>query len=181
MDDARRFIKERFEQEHYLVQSIVEQHPVLNSIYDKSVNTLRLITLYDKKRNMVIPFSAVLRIGANGNTVDNWAKGGLAVGVDIKTGRLKEYGFYKHGCGQKTTEHPDTHITFKDVKLPDFDKAIENASSLHHKLKEIPIIGWDIAFTPDGPLFIEGNDNMEVSINQEVNGGLKKEFNKIFG
>lgn len=181
MEDAKKFINEKFEKEHYLVQTLVEQHPVLNAIYEKSVNTLRLITLYDRKSDMVIPFSAVLRIGANGNTVDNWAKGGLAVGVDLNSGKLNKFGYYKHGCGQKTSKHPNSHVSFEGVILPDFEKAVENAKSLHYRLKGIAIIGWDIAFTPDGPMFIEGNDNMEVSINQEVNGGLKKGFDKIFG
>lgn len=181
IEDAKHFVREQFEIEHYIVQTLVEQHSILNSIYDKSVNTLRLITLYDKNRNVVIPFSAVLRIGANGNTVDNWAKGGLAVGVDIESGKLKQYGFYKHGCGLKTLKHPNTHFRFEGVRLPDFEEAIESAKRLHYRLKEIPIIGWDIAFTPEGLLFIEGNDNPEISINQEVNGGLKKEFEKIFG
>lgn len=180
-DEAKRFVKVQFEKEHYVVQTLVEQHPILNSIYDKSVNTLRLITLYDEKHNIVIPFSAILRIGVNGNTVDNWAKGGLVVGVDIASGKLKQYGFYKHGCGLKTLVHPDTHIKFDGLRLPDFEEAIEGAKMLHYRLKEIPIIGWDIAFTPEGPLFIEGNDNMEVSLNQTVNGGLKHEFEKILG
>lgn len=143
---------------------------------------MRLITLYDKKIDTVIPFSAVLRIGANGNTVDNWAKGGVLVGVDLKSGKLKKYGFYKHGCGQKIIEHDNTHIKFEGIALPDFERSIENAKKLHYKLKEIPIIGWDIAFTTDGPLFIEGNDNMEISLNQAGNNtGLKKEFDKVFG
>ena len=49
----------------------------------------------------------------------------------------------------------------------------------HMQLPYFNLIGWDIAITPNGPLFIEGNDNMEISINQEVNGGLKKACNQL--
>jgi hypothetical protein len=41
------------------------------------------------------------------------------------------------------------------------------------------LIGWDIAITPDGPVFIEGNDNPEISGLQTVNGGLKGVLKKI--
>ena len=33
-------------------------------------------------------------------------------------------------------------------------------------------IGWDIAITKDGPMFIEGNDRWEVSMIQAVHGGM---------
>ena len=135
--------------------------------------------MYDKKNNKVVPLSAVLRVGANGNTVDNWAAGGLAVGIEMETGRLKEYGFYKHGKGTKTVCHPDTGTEFNGFKIPFYTEAVEKAVSLHTHLVPIVVIGWDIAITPDGPLFIEGNDNMEISINQEVNGGLKKACNHL--
>ena len=35
-------------------------------------------------------------------------------------------------------------------------------------------IGWDIAIGEDDPIFIEGNDNAEVSGLLTVNGGLRK-------
>ncbi|MCQ2312226.1 MAG: hypothetical protein MJZ84_02095 [Paludibacteraceae bacterium] len=175
-EQAKEEIISRLRGDHYIIQDLVEQHDVINAIYDKSINTLRLITIYNKRNDCVIPLSGVLRIGANGNVVDNWAKGGLAVGVDLNTGKLNKYGLYKHGCGTKTDCHPNSGVKFEDVTLPYFQEAIEQAKRLHYGLKGIKVIGWDIAFTKDGPMFIEGNDNMEVSINQETNGGLKKVF-----
>lgn len=178
-EQAKEEIISRLQDNHYIIQDLVEQHKVINAIYDKSINTLRLITIYNQRNDSVIPLSGVLRIGANGNVVDNWAKGGIAVGVDLKTGRLNEYGLYKHGFGTKTNSHPNSGVKFADVTLPYFQEAIAQAQKLHYELKGIRVIGWDIAFTKEGPLFIEGNDNMEVSINQETNGGLKKEFEEI--
>ena len=160
----------------YLVQERVRQHAVLNEFYDKSINTIRLVTVYDKKKDVVVPLSAVLRIGADGNVVDNWAAGGLAVGIDLEKGTLKEYGFYKQGNGTKTLTHPDSGKAFKGVTIPYWDAIKEKAFDLHRHLLPLLIIGWDIAITPAGPLFIEGNDNMEISINQEVDRGLRKEF-----
>lgn len=179
LTEAKNWVKEQFAKDAYLIQSLVVQHPEISRIYDKSINTIRLVTLYDKKQDEIVPLSAVLRIGAHGNVVDNWAKGGLAVGIDMKNGMLKKYAFYKQGCGTKTLAHPDSKVAFDGFVLPFFEEAMQQARDLHYRLRPLAVIGWDIAITLDGPLFIEGNDNMEISINQETNGGLKKQFDKI--
>lgn len=163
----------------YIVQERVRQHSVLNTIYNRSINTVRLVTVYDKKEDAIVPLSAVLRIGANGNVVDNWAAGGLAVGIEMNEGILKEYGFYKYGKGTKALIHPDSGMAFKGIKIPYWNVLVEKALDLHRHLLPLSIIGWDIAITPDGPLFIEGNDNMEISINQEADRGLRKELEKL--
>ena len=54
------------------------------------------------------------------------------------------------------------------------DGIVSLAEKLHEKLSSIRVIGWDIAITSDGPVFIEGNDNPEISGLQTVNGGLKQ-------
>jgi hypothetical protein len=163
----------------YLVQERVRQHSVLDSIYDKSINTVRLVTVYDKRDGEIVPLSAVLRIGAKGNVVDNWAAGGLAVGIEMNEGVLKEYGFYKYGKGTKTMTHPDSGAAFKGIAIPYWNVLVKKALDLHRHLLPLAIIGWDIAITPMGPLFIEGNDNMEISINQEADRGLRKELEKL--
>ncbi len=168
-----------FKGSRFLIQRKVEQHPDLNRIYPHAINTIRLVTVFDRKQGDICPFSAVLRVGANGNVVDNWAAGGLAVGIDIETGELKEYGFYKHGKGTKTMKHPDTGFPFKGFVLPFFKEAVSQAIELHRQLLPMFVIGWDIAITPSGIIFIEGNDNLEISINQEANGGLRRAFLKL--
>lgn len=173
-DEAQSFLVKILKQENYLVQTLVIQHDQISRLYDKSINTLRLITVYDAEQQQAVPLSAVLRVGAHGNVVDNWAQGGLAIGIDMATGKLHKYGFYKHGFGTKVTCHPDTLVEFDGYDLPFFQEALQQACDLHKHLHNIVVIGWDIAITPQGPMFIEGNDNMEVSINQETNGGLKK-------
>lgn len=160
----------------YLIQERISQHPIIDALYDKSINTIRLLTVFDRRNNTVVPLSAVLRVGANGNVVDNWAAGGLAIGIDLDTGRLHEWGFYKHGKGTKTKYHPNSGVPFSGVEIPFWNEVITKAKALHHRLLPIFVIGWDIAITPERPVFIEGNDNMEVSINQEADKGLKNEM-----
>ena len=78
------------------------------------------------------------------------------------------------------TQHPDNGLVFEGFEIPFFKEAVEMAKDLHSKLYRIHSIGWDIAITPDGPVFIEGNSLWEISLIQTANGGLKKQIEKYF-
>lgn len=175
-------IKEFFNRDdRYLIQeAIPNQHPAISAIHPKAINTLRLVTVHNFKTDEIEVFSCVLRVGRGENSVDNWAAGGLSIGVDTENGTLRKYGFYKPGFGTKATEHPDSHVVFEGYKIPFIDKAIEEAKKFHHHLYGIHSIGWDIAITEEGPCFVEGNDNWEISLMQISNHGLKKEFDRLF-
>ena len=163
-----------------LQEKMPNQHSAISALHPKAVNTIRLVTVIDPETNKPIVFSAVLRVGVKDNDVDNWAAGGLSIGIDTEKQELRKYGFYKPGFGTKTTEYPDSHIVFEGYKVPYLKEAIEEAVRFHRMLPTIHSIGWDIAITETGPCFIEGNDNWEISLMQISNHGLQKEFKKYF-
>lgn len=164
----------------YLFQEVVEQHEDMNKLYSGSINTLRLITVRSLKDNKYYVMPSILRIGANGSCVDNTSQGGFAVGFDLKTGRLNEYGFQKPQFGLKSDRHPDSGIKFSEFIIPYFQEAIDAALYFHSMLKDIQSVGWDIAIGKQGPIFIEGNDNWEINGPQVGNHGLRKEFEEYF-
>ena len=171
--EVKSILMSQFSQRPYVVQTLVVQHPEISRIYDKAVNTLRILTVMDKNTGKPVSVAGEVRFGAHGSVVDNLAAGGVAVGVDLMTGQLSEYGICKKGGAKCTTCHPDTLIPFSEVRLPFIHEAVQQAEALHARLSSIRLIGWDIAITSDGPIFIEGNDNPEISGLQTVNGGLK--------
>ena len=164
---------------NYLVQKRIYQHPILNDLCDSTINSIRLQTVITKDGE-VVPFGAGLRIGRKGSSVDNWAKGGIFVGIDMESGKLMETGFLKPQYGTSTKEHPDTHVVFKDFKIPYYKEAEKMAIELHKRLYRSHSVGWDIAITEDGPMFIEGNGLWEISGMQAVHGGMKKQVGKYF-
>lgn len=181
---ATESVKERLIREitgtPYVVQNIVDQLPEVNAIYPHALNTLRITTYYDKSAKRAYPFLAFYRCGANGGIADNWALGGILIGVDIQTGKLGKYGFFKHGVGTKTEKHPNTGFVFDNFQLPQYEECLQKALELHEHFRGIPIIGWDIALTKDGPMFIEGNDNVEMGpLQLSADRGLLKEYNEI--
>lgn len=165
----------------YLVQRTVSQHPAMSSLHPQSLNTIRLVTVRNLKTKRLEVFPSILRIGTGGSFVDNTSQGGIAVGIDMETGRLKEYGFYKPAYGTRVSSHPDSGIAFSDFTIPHFGECKEQALLLHTMLPSIHSIGWDIAVGPDGPVFIEGNDNWEINGPQICNGGLKNRFLEACG
>jgi hypothetical protein len=159
---------------YYIIQEKIRQHHEINEFYPHSVNTVRLVTVNNK--NGVSPFGAFMRIGAKGNYVDNWAVGGVLIGINYETGTLKKFGFFKPGFGGKVDRHPDSGMVFDGYAIPFYSEAVNLASRAHGYFYGIRSIGWDIALTDDGPLIIEGNDNWEISPLQISDGGLKNRF-----
>lgn len=157
----------------YLIQQAVNQSDELNAIYPNAVNTLRIVTTYNNGQPIV--FSSVLRVGTNqSGNIDNWAMGGIAVGIN--NGRLRRDGLYKPSYGTKTDIHPDTGFLFSDYKLSQYMDAEKIACKAHEQFNNVHSIGWDIACTDEGPVIIEGNDNWEISLMQACNTPLKQRW-----
>lgn len=174
------YIENLIHNAEYLFQAIVKQHPQMSALYPHSINTVRLLTVRSLKDGQIHLMPSILRIGANGSFVDNTSQGGLAVGFNLETGQLNEYGFHKPEFGLKTKVHPDTQMVLHDFYIPFIKEAEGKAIFFHSMLKDIHSIGWDIAIGVDGPIFIEGNDNWEINGPQVGNHGLRKEYNEYF-
>ena len=135
-----------------LLEDYVVQHEALLKLCPTSVNTLRIATLLgDKKQGIVYAF---LRIG-NGEIVDNVDQGGMAAPVDLKTGVLSSVGADKKG--NRYEKHPMTGVTIPGFSIPFWEEAKEMCLQAMHVVKQLRFVAWDVAITPSGPVFIEGN------------------------
>jgi len=157
-----------------IVQQRVCQHPKLSQLYPYSVNTIRLVTAMTNKN--IVPLGAIIRLGTNKQTCDNLAIGGLSVPIDIQTGALKKIGMFRPAFGRRTESHPDTGVRFDGFVIPFFDSALNMAIGLHAFFYGIHSIGWDIAITPTGPVFVEGNDNWEIPTLQAHNPDFGEKY-----
>ena len=165
--------------ESFLIQERIEQHPQMKVLCPSTLNTIRLQTVMDRS-GQSHPFGAGLRIGRTWNCVDNWAKGGVFVGINMDSGTLKPLGMLKPHFGTSTKTHPDTGVEFNGFSIPYYKEAESLAIKLHQFLYRCHSVGWDIAITEQGPVFIEGNGLWEISMAQTVHGGLKVEIEDFF-
>lgn len=162
----------------YLLQEKVAQHEQVSRLHPTSVNTMRILTFNDNDR--ITLFSAALRIGTKQRSVDNWGAGGIAVPIDIESGTLGEYGVYKPGYGGRVTAHPDSGITLLGYPIPYFKESIDLACRLHRYFYGMHSVGWDIAVTPNGPVFIEGNEDWDGSFAMSLEKDFKSRFLKMY-
>ncbi|MDR1600438.1 MAG: hypothetical protein LBS11_11310 [Oscillospiraceae bacterium] len=135
-----------------LLEDCVKQHPAMAGMCPTSVNTMRIATLLgDKKQGVVY---AYLRIG-NGKVMDNVDCGGMAAPIDLETGRLSGVGADK--AGRAYSAHPLTGTAIPGFEIPYFKEAVGMCLEAMRVKPRVRFVAWDVAVTPDGPVFIEGN------------------------
>ena len=135
-----------------ILEEVVIQHPLMASLCPTSVNTCRIATLLgDKKQGIVYAF---LRIG-NGRVMDNVDCGGMAARIDVDSGTLKTVGADKQG--NTFEKHPMTGTPIVGFTVPFWKEAKKMCLDAAQKVPQMRFVAWDVAITPDGPTFIEGN------------------------
>lgn len=141
--------------QNVIIEQELPQHPAM-VFGNKSVNTIRINTMLDKNGNVHI-FKPVLRAGVGQAFVDNYNAGGVEYAIDTQTGIISMPGYY-HG---KMTEiyHPGTDIKMPGYQIPEWDKVIDVVKAAARHIPQCRFIGWDVAITPQGIEFIEGNHN----------------------
>jgi hypothetical protein len=142
-----------------LVQPVIVQHPDIARLYPGSVNTLRIET-HRAADGSIRTSCAGLRIGSSGRVVDNISRGGLAVPVDIGTGRLGRYARRMPLYGMRFHEnHPDTDVPFAATIVPGWKDMLALVERAARLFQPLGAIGWDLVATPDGPVILEANAN----------------------
>lgn len=143
----------------------IDQHSYSEKIYDKTLNTMRIITMRDIKTNELKVFFAVQRLGTKETIpVDNGSRGGLVSKIELETGTLSEA---KCLHNLETYEvHPDSGKPIKGVRIPNWDDIKEEVLELAKKIPYMHLIAWDILLTEKGICVIEANNSTGVNIIQ---------------
>lgn len=160
------------EQSNFELEEVINQHPTVAAIYPDAINTVRIVTVVttdDGKSLLTIPkeerkkvaltphiICAYFRIGNNGKCVDNFNSGGMVAPVDEKTGIVSQLAIDKEKNVYE--KHPQTGEIIKGFKFPYWKQAIDLCKEACQEIPEMGYAGWDVAFTPDGPVLVEGNE-----------------------
>lgn len=172
--------------DRYLIQPVIEQHPLLSAMNPSSVNTIR-IDSFVTHSGEVVSCGAALRVGGKDSIVDNSARGGLNVRIDVANGALEPGGKQALPIGDgPLLAHPHTGFRFEGVVLPFWKELWEVVRAGARALQPLRSLGWDIAITPDGPVIIEANDDFNIIWMQYDAGGLMRhelgqEMSRSFG
>lgn len=163
--------------DEYIITEYVEQHEYASKVAKESLNTVRLLTVWNNQSKQFEVLRAFHRFGADGSVVDNIGSGsGVLAFVNVETGVLTGEGVINcENREKKFVEniiHPNSKIVLKGLKIPYYmsvcDKVLEIANS-HSYLK---YVGWDIAITDDSFKIIETNSLSSLNVVQQREGFL---------
>jgi len=171
------FLKRR---DNWFISEAMKQHAYSDAIYNKTVNTIRLITLRDIHTNHFKVFFAVQRIGTSATIpVDNGSRGGLVSKIDLETGTLSEARCLHNLNVYKI--HPDSGAPIEGAVIPNWDKIKDEIIELANKMPYMHFIAWDILITEDGSMcIIEGNTSSGVNIIQLWGGQRNGELGEFY-
>lgn len=150
--DVEKLYDELKQKGQLLVEDAIIQHDDLNAINPYVVNSFRIITLYkDGKAHLL---ANALRINQDdaeviGCTNDLY----FSLGADgrIDSNVVDDY-------GKVYDTHPMTGVKFKDVKIAGVKEAFDMCVEAHQRIPQVRYIGWDVAFSVNGPVLVEGNE-----------------------
>lgn len=167
------------ETDEWVICEFVKQNTFLNKIYNKTSNTIRLITLRDFKTGNLKVFFAVLRVGTKKTIpIDNGSVGGLVSKIDIETGKLS-YAKSLHSL-ETYQYHPDSLSQIEGETIPDWQSLKEKVLDLARQFPYFYFIAWDILLTDKGPCVIEANNSSGVNIIQLWGGQKKGELGDFY-
>ena len=118
----------------YLFQEAVRQHEGMSVLYPRSLNTLRVL-IGKPEGAAATPLSVTVRMGSGGRPVDNAHAGGIFVGIDLESGRLKRYGhqLYFFGGG-RFERRANTGVEFDGYPVPLYEDVIDVVTRAHEWL-----------------------------------------------
>lgn len=160
----------------YFFEECFVQTGILGEINPSSVNTVRLVTIYDGKDVHVM--TSLIRFGSGKSCCDNLHAGGMICEIDAVTGYIVSPGYNLKN--EKTIYHPVTGHILLGVQIPNWGDVIRMAKEAALRIPKQRCVGWDIAVNDTGVCFIEGNDMGNFNAPQcACQRGIKKEFQTV--
>lgn len=159
----------------YLLTEYICMHDDLKKIYDKSVNTVRVIVVNSHGYDPQI-MQQYIRIGSlrTGYT-DNVGYGGICAMIDNETGEIYKPESIKDHYFYDCPVHPDTGTPIAG-KLPNWDMMREGIYEISRYLGELEYLGYDVAITNEGMEIIEINIHPDLHKVADISDDFKKFF-----
>lgn len=159
-----------------IVTEYAHQHKDLQKIWPDSECTLRIImvklpetNLYCKPKWKCIVSFARFGTSISGGT-SNLSSGGIGVGIDFQTGKLNSIGLrqveYSQNNQDGCKEHPDTHVVWKDIVLPNWDYVRDNLYKVCDHYGSLSHLGFDVIITEKGFVLCEINSKPALNVGQ---------------
>lgn len=174
--------------DNYYISEYIYQSDFTAQFYDKTVNTLRFVTIFDSEAGAHVMPIATIKVGTKESyPVDNCDNGGISIKIDMETGKL--------GIGLKPSNnsktnrleyyaHPETGVRFDDKFIPGWYEIKTQILKTTHHFPVLKYIAWDIALTNEGFKVLEINNVPGLGIQMHEPllelEGFRKNYDMLF-
>ena len=155
-----------------MIEELIIQSESMAILNPATVNTVRVPTIKIKDR--VVIFHPFVRCGRGNSIVDNASSGGILAEVDAETGIVITKGVNE--LGESFVMHPTSKVVIPGFRIPCWDQAVKLVEELAHVVQTNNYVGWDLAFTDDGWVMVEGNPRGQLLSQIASKKGIKKEL-----
>lgn len=158
-EDVTGFYERLIQKKQYIVENYLTQHPDVARVYPKALTSFRVHTLcLGSEVKIVLP--PVAKFGSAGANTSNSRD--IQVIFDLETGRFLTDGMYRAAANKGRRNevfkcHPDTDVSFSDAKVPFVEETKQLVTEAARLVPELPFMGWDVAYTSEGPVILESN------------------------
>ena len=169
-EGLRQIVEDRLS--FYVITEYLEMHSDLKRIYDKSVNTVRMMVVNDHGYDPRV-LQTYMRIGSSktGYT-DNVGYGGICAFVNTETGELYQPERLVNHRYVPCPVHPDTKVPIAGT-VPNWNYTITNILKICRYFCELEYLGFDVAITDNGFQILEINIHQDLhkvaAFNEEIN------------
>lgn len=161
-----------------LIEQFIRACDEIESFHPASLNTIRVVTMSNGLKCVFI--GAALRMGAEGNVIDNVSAGGLSVPIDMDTGIIQMNGYDAKGVEYE--RHPTTGKAFKGTQIPYWENVRTMCIEASKIVSGARFIGWDICILPSGEIeLIEANAMPDIGVIQFTPGYEKRKVIQMAG
>lgn len=154
-----------YKSKNILIEEVVKQHNEM-MFNNKSVNTIRVYSIFDSTKQKAFIIKTALRAGVGNSIVDNSHGGGMAYEVDVESGHIISSG-WSHIITDNII-HPGSNICMLGRTIPYWNELKIMVTRAAEMMPSVKFIGWDVAITDNGPLLIEGNHDPDLDIMEFV-------------
>jgi alpha-L-glutamate ligase-like protein len=153
-----------------IIQEKLNIHPLFAEISSSGIPDIRVIIF---KGYPVMAMTRIPTLGSSGRA--NLHQGAIGCGISISEGIITN-AVHKN---KLITHHPDTNISLKGIKIPNWQEILE-LSSKCYDITGLGYLGIDVVLDPlKGPLLLEMNARPGLSIQTANIAGLAPRLEKI--
>lgn len=150
--DIKEFKENLIKNNQFLLEEEIIQAKELNKMNPHTVNTFRVVTLYNKGEVHVL--GNFFRLGLDDNPALQCRDANMIINEDGTPASE-----FVDDDGVVYDKHPLTGYDLTKIKkFPYIKESYEMCKEAALLIPEIRYIGWDIALTDKGPVMIEGNE-----------------------